>query len=420
MRLLLVSHSFPLPAHDGGRIGFFNSVKYLARTHQVGVVCLAEHSEEAPVAELERHCSFVRVFRRKPGGDSLRLIRGIVLDPPGALAKYSYPAAGQLIRDAVRAFRPDIVEFHHLHTAIYQQFSQGVLTVLREHNVEYKVWERYAGNASGWVEKRYTKWTTPRMRRYEAEAALRFDRCVVVSPADAEWLRAVAPAARIEVIPSGVDTEYFFPFVGMPEEAFSMTITGSFAWGPKQQSLWSLLTKVFPKIKAKVPEATLYVVGKGMPEELQRLGATIPGVKITGPLLDVRPYIARSALLINYLESGGGIALKVLEAMAMRKPVLSNSLGCEGIPMTHGQDLCVADGPEVFATAAARLLRDESERRRLAASGYQRVLQEYSWHVIAGRLESVYETLLETRRALWAARQSAQSGLEKKDGHAAD
>lgn len=396
MRLLLVYPFFPFPPNDGGRIGFFNPIKYLSRAHEVVVFSLASAAEDAAVEELKRFCSHVRIFRRPSGGDVHRLIRGAVAFPPGAGAKYWHPAAGELLRETIARHRPDIVEFHHLNTAVYRRFAGDAPAVLREHNVEYKVWERYAENASGWMEKGYAKWTAPRVRKYEAEAAAQFDRCVVVSHADAVHLREASPKARIEVIASGVDTEYFYP-LSDEEEPWTMTVTGSFGWRPKQQSLLSLLTEVFPRIKASVPEAILCVVGKGVPEYLRQVARGISGVTITGPVPDVRPYIARSALMLNYLECGGGIALKVLEAMAMRKPVLCNSLGCEGIPVTHGQDVFVADGPEEFATAAAWLLRDESARARIAEGGYRRVLEEYSWQVIAGRLGEVYGVLLAER-----------------------
>jgi glycosyltransferase involved in cell wall biosynthesis len=292
--------------------------------------------------------------------------------------------------------------------------------VLREQNIEYKVWERYAENASGWVRRSSAKWTAARMRRYEAEVASRFDRCVVVSPADAAYLRAASPRARIEVVPFGVDTEYFYPRPEVPEEPFSITLTGHFGWGPKQQSLHALLTKVIPILGAQLPEAKVYIVGSDVPRDLQKLAEGLRGVVVTGPVADVRPYIARSSLLINYMESGGGIAIKVLEAMAMRKPVLCNSLGCEGIPVKPGEDVFVADGPEEFATAAARLLRDESTRTRVAESGYRKILEEYSWQVIAGRLGEVYGALAARREMSRSADQARVMRLEGEHGRAAD
>ncbi len=346
---------------------------------------------------LKRFCPNIFVFRRPSGRDWYRLFRGAFSDPPGAAAKYWHLEAGEVIREAIAAHAPDLVEFHHLNTAGYQDYALPTPCVLREHNVEHKVWERYAAKASGLPERMYAKWATPRIRKYEGEVAAKFDRCIVVSEADRMHLQKVTPSARIEVIPSGVDTEYFFPNPKIQEEPWSLTITGSFKWRPKGQSLEYLLTKVFPRIRAKVLEAKLHVVGKDVPEYLIRIAKEIPGVSIHGPVPDVRPYIARSAVMIQYLESGGGIALKVLEAMAMRKPVLSNSLGCEGIPLEHGKEAFLADDPEQFADAAATLLNDRALRLRVAEEGYRTTLENYSWHAIAEKFEACYQAVLEER-----------------------
>jgi glycosyltransferase involved in cell wall biosynthesis len=173
-----------------------------------------------------------------------------------------------------------------------------------------------------------------------------------------------------------------------------MVLTGGFSWKPKQHNLRVLLAEVMPRIRAQVPEAKLSVVGKGVPEELRRLAERTPGVTVTGAVPDVRPYVWRSSLALNYVESGSGIALKVLEAMAMKKPVLSNSLGCEGIEVESGREVFLADGAEEFAGAAARLLEDAAVRRSLAEKGYQRVQELYSWAAIANRFQDCYETVV--------------------------
>ncbi len=358
-------------------------------------MCLADGSEkEEWIEELRKFCTDLRVFHRPKWQDPFRLSKGTIFSPPGASAKYWHPGMGDLIRRTIEEREPDLVEFHHLNTAVYREFAGGLPSILREHNVEYKIWERFAVNAQRWPERSYVRWTAPRVRRYEADVARRFSRCVVVSEADAAHLRRVAPEARIEVIPSGVDTEYFSPDPNAVVEPLSMTLTGSFVWRPRHQSLFILLTKIFAKVKAQLPGAKLYVVGKGVPQYLRQLAREISGVTIVGQVPDVRPYIARSALLINYLESGGGIALKVLEAMAMRKPVLCNSLGCEGIPTSHGKDIFIADGLENFSSAAVYLLENESIRNGIADNAYQIALEKYSWRQVASDFTNCYARIL--------------------------
>jgi glycosyltransferase involved in cell wall biosynthesis len=176
-------------------------------------------------------------------------------------------------------------------------------------------------------------------------------------------------------------------------------MTGGFAWQPKQHNLRVLLTEVYPRIKARVPNVTVSVVGKGAPSELRQLANSIPGVTMTGEVPDVRPYVNKAALAINYVESGGGIALKVLEAMAMRKPVLSTSLGCEGIKVRHGEDVFLADGAESFAEASVLLLQSNGIRQRIAEGGHRLVRQTYAWDRLAERFEDCYAAVLSERQA---------------------
>lgn len=396
MRILLVFPFVPYPPDDGGRIGFFNPIKYLSRSHDVSVVTFAKREEEDAVKGLKGVCKNVFVFKRPPG-DFYRVVRGAFGNPPGSSAKYWHATAGEFIRGVASSIDAELVEFHHLNTAAYRPFVADIPAVLREHNVEYKVWERYAKSAPRHIERTYAKWITRRVKAYEAYCASNFDRCIVVSKADAGHLRAISPDSAIEVVPSGVDTEYFSP-IDVAEEPFSITMTGSFAWPPKQQSLLAFLKQVAPKIKTLVPQAKLYIVGKGIPHYLKNIGRQTDGVTIVGEVADVRPYIARSALLINYLESGGGIALKVLEAMAMHRPVLSNVLGSEGIEVEYGREVLVADGPDAFAAAAACLLKDQGMRHRLAAEGYRKVLASYGWASIATRFADIYHDLVNRGR----------------------
>jgi glycosyltransferase involved in cell wall biosynthesis len=348
---------------------------------------------------MDQYCLNVKVHQMRRSSH-IALGRGLFGEPPGAAAKYYDPEFGRLIQSAVREFRIDLVELQHLNTAAYRRWAGPVPVILREHNVEYKVWERQAQYASGILERTYVSLVAPRVKAYEARVAPQFERCITVSDADTSHLRRVAPTAKIETIASGVDTEYFLPDECLAEDPYSIVLTGAFAWQPKQRNLRVLLAEIFPRIKARLPKATLTVVGQGVPGELRTLAQKIPGVTLTGSVPDVRPYLGRAALAINYLESGGGIALKVLEAMAMGKPVLSNSLGCEGIRVRHGDNVFLADGVEVFAEAAVLLLQNPGIRQKIAAGGYQLIKQEYAWERLAGQFQECYATVLSERAAV--------------------
>jgi len=360
---------------------------------EVVLVSFADSDPGQYVDEMRRYCLDVKVHQSRKSSYAA-LVRGLFKDPPGSYAKYHDPDFGKLIQSASKQWNIDLAELQCLHTSEYRLSVGHVPVILREHNVDYKLWERQAQHANSLWERTYVSLALPRIKAYEAKVAPQFDRCIMVSEADANHLRQVAPTAKIETIPSGVDTEYFVPDPTTLEEPYSIVMTGSLGWQPKQHNLRVLLTEVYPRIRKRLPNATLTIVGKGAPDELKVLARDMPGVTMTGSVPDVRPYLNRASLAINYVETGGGIALKVLEAMAMRKPVLSTSLGCEGIKVRHGEDVFLADGVEAFAEAAVLLLQNSLIRRKIAESGFKLVYRAYAWERLAAHFHDCYATVL--------------------------
>jgi glycosyltransferase involved in cell wall biosynthesis len=365
---------------------------------EVVLVSFVDSEPAEFVDEMKRYCIDVKA---QPLGKSpyAALVRGLFTEPPGSYAKYYDSEFGKLIQDTIKEWNVDIVELQCLHLAEYRSLVGSVPVLLRQHNVDYKLWERQAEHTNGLWERLYVSLVAPRVKAYEARVAPQFERCITVSEADAKYLRDIAPTAKVETIPSGVDTEYFFPDDTVEEEPYSIVMTGGFAWQPKQHNLRVLLTDVYPRIRARLPKVTLKVVGKGAPDELLTLARKIPGVTMTGGVPDVRPYVHRATLALNYVESGGGIALKVLEAMAMRKPMLSTSLGCEGIRVQHGENVFLADGPDAFAEAAVLLLQNSAIRQKITEGGYRLVQQIYAWEKLAGQFHDCYTSVLSEARA---------------------
>ena len=313
MRLLLATHFFPYPPHDGGHIGYFNPIKYLSRRHEIVLVSLVEPEDGPNIEAMQHFCRDIVTMVPASSGKFLRLTRGVFSEPPGTASKYFFKEFGELLRATIQRHNPDLVELQHLNMAAYSQYCDGVPVILREHNAEYRVWERYAEQQSAWYRRLFFERMARRVRDYEGRQAERVAHCIAVSESDAGALRTIAPAASITTIASGVDTEYFIPADEVSEAPYSMVMTGSFAWKPKQHNLLILATEIFPRIKARIPEATLSIVGQGIPDALRRL-VEAQGVTVTGGVPDVRPYVHRAALVLNYLEAGGGISLKVLEA----------------------------------------------------------------------------------------------------------
>ena len=281
MKIIFVTHLLPYPPDDGGKIGFYNALKYLSRHHQMVLVSLVGEGDRDNIEAMRSMCSDV-VTMVDRGWNLSRIIRGVAGTPPGTASKYFSKEFGELIRQTVKKHRADLVELQHVNTASFITYCDNSCPViLREHNVEFKVWERHAEHASRPLQRYGLRLLARRVRRFEAAMARRFAQCITVSEADERFLKEVAPEARITTIPSGVDTEYFFPCPDAVEIPFSMVLTGSFAWRPKQHNLRVLLTDIFPRIRALLPKAQLCVVGQGVPLELVKV-AEQHGVVVTG------------------------------------------------------------------------------------------------------------------------------------------
>jgi sugar transferase (PEP-CTERM/EpsH1 system associated) len=231
-----------------------------------------------------------------------------------------------------------------------------------------------------------------RLRRYEAQVCRAADQVLAVSDVDAAMLQELVPGLDVTVVPNGVDTLTYRPeFAGleprMPEEA--LVFTGTMDFRPNVDAVLWFARQVLPRVRAERPGVHFFVVGQRPHRRLDSLQSD-PAITLTGWVKDPRPYIAQAAVYVAPLRIGGGTRLKLLEAMAMGKPVVATSLGAEGYPVTDGRELLLADTPEDFATTVLALLRASEWRAELGQAGRRFVEQWYDWQAIVPRLEAVY------------------------------
>jgi glycosyltransferase involved in cell wall biosynthesis len=218
----------------------------------------------------------------------------------------------------------------------------------------------------------------------------RQDAIFVTSERDAALLAGVQEVPKF-VIPNGVDLDYFRPALGRVRP-HSLVFTGSMNYYPNADGAVYFLQEIFPRIVREVRDATITIVGNSPPKNLLKFRA--PNVEVTGFVPDVRPFIDRSAVYVVPLRMGGGTRLKVMEAMAMKKPVVTTSIGCEGIRVRHGESVTIADEPDRFAGQVVELLRDPQRASRLSEAGHETVRAFYGWDSIGKILEKTYECLI--------------------------
>jgi glycosyltransferase involved in cell wall biosynthesis len=275
-------------------------------------------------------------------------------------------------------------------------FAAGVIPwdwptpkVLFTHNVEATIWRRHYEVATNpiWKAISWQEWR--KMEAAERRYLRLADRVLTVSETDRDAFASFLEPTRLTVIPTGVDVDYFQP-MPVAETANSLVFIGSMDWLPNEDAIFYFVGEILPLIKQQYPQVSLEVVGRNPSRKLQALAEREKSVRLTGWVEDIRPFVARGSVCIVPLRIGGGTRLKIFEAMAMSKAVVSTSVGAEGLPVKAGDNILLADTPNDFANSVIFLLSDPNQRKRLATSARTLVQAKYSWPGVA---ESFARTL---------------------------
>lgn len=420
MRIAFVAARPPYPLDSGGRIRTFHLLQSVSQVHDVTLVTTAEGDRDrdalAALGEAVGKITIRAVAVGRRAAPLRRVARGIraLSGPlPYTWVTYCDPRFRNHIKWVLGERQYDLVHCDHIHVA---QAVAGLDTpprLLHAHNIESVIFRRLAEHESSLWRRPLIAWQARKTMRAEAEAHRYFDRSVVVSDVDRVELERISPGRAISVVPNGVDPAWLEP-VGGVELAPTMVFAGAMDWVPNIDGVGFFVREVLPRIRQQIPDAALWVVGRTPPPSLAR-SWTAAGVRVTGTVLDVRPFVARARLVVVPLRIGGGTRLKILEAWAMRKAVLSSTVGAEGLPVVDGENIALADTPEAMAASAVSLLRNPNQAARLGAAGRQVVEDQFTWPRVAGRLLDAYEeTVASGRRGVGGAVPHSANGEETR------
>jgi glycosyltransferase involved in cell wall biosynthesis len=266
-------------------------------------------------------------------------------------------------------------------------FGTAVPVVHFSHNVEHRLWQRLCQAEARPLRRALLAVEWRKMRRRERYVCRHAQLTIAVSDLDRDVLAKLAPKARIRAVATGVDTSYFQPDATIQKPG-SLVFTGAMDWYPNEEGILDFIETTLPLIQREVPEASLTVVGRNPTTRLLDVDLR-KGVRITGTVDDVRPYVAEAAVYVVPLRIGGGTRLKILEALAMGKAVVSTTIGAEGLPLVNGRHFIAADSPSEIARTVVSLLRDPERRAALGAAGRQLVEQRHSWKRVAQEFEQL-------------------------------
>lgn len=396
MRILFILDKLPFPANTGDRLRIYNLVRRVAERHDVWLAVLADAPEDTSgLAHLAQFCRGIEVAYRShqspwahvPGVVAYAL-RGRPLE---LKFNYSTELMGKIGRLSARV-NFDIVQIEHSYMALYAEaFADRPNTkrILDFHNVELSQSDRIA-RVEPRLEAKARAWLHGRMmRRWEPSYAEHFDRCLTCSAVDRDLLLSANPRLRVSVAPNGVDAGAYQP-LAQNSAGCSLIFVGTMSYAPSVDAMQYFCGEVLPRIRRQ-QDVDVWIVGKDPAPEVKKLAGN--GVIVTGGVPDVVPYYRRCSVAVAPLRAGSGTRLKILEAMALGRPVVSTSIGCEGLDVVDGRDLLIADDATDFAAKTVRLLRDETLARDLASNGRRLVADRYDWGVVAGQLLDVYESL---------------------------
>lgn len=395
MKILWVKSGGLVPLDHGGRIRSYQLAKELARKHHVTLFTFYAEQPSDAHTELER--VFARVIAlplhippAKSREDYLGYMRNLFSMRPYSQVKYCQPQVAARLRQHLREESYDVILCDFLLTAAVIPWEIRCPKVLFTHNIEARIWERQFRIAHDllWKAVCYREYRClARMERHYVQRA----ECVLaVSETDREFFAEFADPTKIHVIPTGVDADYFRP---MPdsEEPNTLVFTGSMDWLPNEDGIFWFVEQVLPRIRQQIPDVKLWVVGRRPSARLQDLGKREQDVHVTGTVDDIRPYVAPGSVYVVPLLVGGGTRIKIFEAMAMGKAVVSTSIGAEGLPVTNGENILLSDQADAFAQGVVGLLKDSAERQRMGQAARLLVEKDYSWASVANRLAAVLE-----------------------------
>lgn len=393
VRILWLKTELLHPVDKGGKIRTYNMLKALKRNCRITYLTLDDGTGDSKARELaseychELVCIPHQRREKFTAGFYVELMLNLASDLPYAIKKYEAAEMRREIEKRVGQFDVLICDF--LAPAVNVPRDLDCATVLFQHNVEAMIWKRHHEVQTNPAKKKYLFRQWRKMFDFEAKACPRFDCVVAVSREDRELMEQQYGVENVYDVPTGVDTDFFRPGGSMPRKPHSLVFTGSMDWLPNEDAIRYFTEAVMPRIRETIPGVTLTVVGRDPYPALLELSKRDPSVIVTGRVEDVRPYMEEAAVYIVPLRIGGGTRLKIYEAMAMEKAIVSTSIGAEGLPVTDGKEIVLADTPESFADAVVKLLQDENLAATIGQQAAERVRSEFGWDKVADSFAAI-------------------------------
>jgi polysaccharide biosynthesis protein PslH len=331
---------------------------------------------------------------RKMGvSDFLNYGRKVFSSKPYTLNNYCRGKAVRALEELLKSESFDLVVADFLNAAGLLPERLQIPVVIFTHNVEALIFRRHWEVSQNPLWKAMYWYEYKRTEHIERKYLSKASHVLAVSQTDKDYFAGFMDPQKITVIPTGVDTDFFKPSKGAEVHPNSLVFTGSMDWAPNEDGILYFVERVLPLVREQIPDVTLQVVGRSPSQRVRSLMDIDTNIRVTGRVEDIRPYVQQASVYIVPLRVGSGTRLKIFEAMSMAKPVVSTSVGAEGLPVTHGKNILLADDPAVFASNIVSLLQNSTDRERLGQEARNLVEKNYGWSSVADQFRKVLATV---------------------------
>lgn len=394
MRLLYLSVEFPRPVNNGLRMRIWSILTGLAAEgHETTLLSFTSDKDSVvELPALKEICKRVEIVplalrSLSASGDYFVRLRAVLEGASYAAQRFASPAMQKLISKYLVEEAPEAIICDTVFSTVNLPVAE-VPIFINNHNVEHLIVERYAEFERNPFVRIYAGMEARRMRKWEKGVCERASVCMVCSENDRQLLAALAPGTQVAIVPNVVDTDRYS---ATPAAASNIVLfQGGMDWFPNRDGLQYFLTEIFPLIRHKLPDAEFIAAGRNPSPELVARFSVIPGVTFTGTVPDIRPYLEQAGVCVVPLRVGGGTRLKILEAAAAGKAIVSTRLGAEGLEFAEGQDIVLADDPRSFAEQVIGLLENPVRRKTMGEAANRRVRERYSYDTLRKSLRLAF------------------------------
>jgi polysaccharide biosynthesis protein PslH len=396
VRVLWVKGGKLLPVDTGGKIRSYNILRRLGKDHEVTLLSYYGGRRD-PDYEAALKKQFPRsqvVYTAAPESEGLRGVLDYLYRlprlAPYSVSKFTHAEVSNLVRSELSSGQFDVAICDFLAPSLNFPAKLPIPCLLFQHNVESALWQRMATTESHPLRKLSYTLEAARMSRYERRTLARFHHVIAVSEIDRQQFLAMDPACEITVNPTGVDTQQFQVASPSTAKPPRIVFTGSMDWEPNIDAMEYFCAQIWPRILAEFPDAIFQIVGRNPFAKVQRLASA--SVQVTGTVPSVTDYLRDATVVVVPLRIGGGTRLKIYEAMAMGKALVSTSIGAEGLSFQNGRDLLLEDDASAFAEAILLLLRDAGMRGRFEQAAV-RLAAQFDWSVVTAQFADVLQRM---------------------------